>query len=60
MDKTYVALGEDIFEKIKIKVRGLDQCEVFSSVVFGVFFPKFLITVITASSGALKSIFKSA
>lgn len=37
MDKTYVALGEDIFEKIKIKVRGLDQCEVFSSVVFGFF-----------------------
>jgi len=23
MDKTYVALGEDVFEKTKIKVRGL-------------------------------------
>lgn len=35
MDKTYVALGEDIFEKINIKVKGLDQCELFSSAVFG-------------------------
>lgn len=38
MNKTYVALGEDVFEKIKTKVRGLDWCEASSSVVYGFFF----------------------
>lgn len=59
--KTYVALGEDVFEKIKVQVRVFDQCEAFTSVGLSDV-PSFLslITVITASAGALKSIFRSA
>lgn len=32
INKTYVALGEDVFEKIKIQVRGFNQCEAFRGV----------------------------
>lgn len=28
--KTCVALGKDVFEKIKNQVRGFDQCEAFA------------------------------
>lgn len=32
--KTCVALGEDVFEKIKNQVKGFDQCEAFTSAGF--------------------------